>query len=76
MIMSGSFTVEKCFSTSNASIQESIVSELSAVRNELSKTRHGPHLMRKLDVEGQVIVYTYIYRHIYIVYRICMKRLK
>lgn len=52
MNLSGSFTVEKCFTTSNASLQEAIVSELSAVRSELSKTKQGPHLMRKLDVDG------------------------
>ncbi|PON78276.1 Coatomer beta subunit [Trema orientale] len=52
MNMSGSFTVEKCFTASNISLQEAIVTELSAVRSELSKTKQGPHLMRKLDVDG------------------------
>lgn len=52
MHLSGSFTVEKCFTTSNISLQEVIVTELSAVRSELSKTKQGPHLIRKLDVEG------------------------
>ncbi|XP_062087956.1 pumilio homolog 23 isoform X2 [Humulus lupulus] len=52
MNLSGSFTVEKCFTTGNMSLQEAIVSELSAIRSELSKTKQGPHLLRKLDVEG------------------------
>ena len=54
MHMSGSFTVEKCFGASNISLQEAIVSELSAVQSELSKTKQGPHLIRRLDVNGQV----------------------
>ncbi|KAF4379400.1 hypothetical protein G4B88_024848 [Cannabis sativa] len=55
MNLSGSFTVEKCFATGNMSLQEAIVSELSAIRSELSKTRQGPHLMRKLDVEDLLL---------------------
>lgn len=51
MHMSGSFTVEKCFNTSNISLQEAIVAELLAVCSDLSKTKQGPHLMRKLDVD-------------------------
>ncbi|OVA08286.1 Pumilio RNA-binding repeat [Macleaya cordata] len=49
---SGSFTVEKCFMVSNLSLRETITSELLAVRAELSKTKQGPHLLRKLDVDG------------------------
>lgn len=49
---SGSFTVERCFSASSLSLRETIASELSAVRNELSKTKQGPHLIRKLDIDG------------------------
>ncbi|KAL6137343.1 hypothetical protein ACLB2K_062635 [Fragaria x ananassa] len=49
---SGSFTVEKCFATGNISQREAIVSELVAVQSELWNTRQGPHLMRKLDVDG------------------------
>ncbi|XP_050383843.1 pumilio homolog 23 isoform X2 [Argentina anserina] len=49
---SGSFTVEKCFNTGNISQREIIVSELATVQSELWNTRQGPHLMRKLDVEG------------------------
>lgn len=52
MHSSGSFTVEKCFNVSNISLKEEIVSELSAVQNELSKAKQGPLLLRKLDVEG------------------------
>ncbi|KAK4791638.1 hypothetical protein SAY86_032051 [Trapa natans] len=52
MHSSGSFIVEKCFTASNPSVKEIIVSELSSVRNELSKTKHGPHLLRKLNVYG------------------------
>ncbi|KAK3157466.1 hypothetical protein QOZ80_2AG0122780 [Eleusine coracana subsp. coracana] len=48
---SGSFLVEKCFTASNFSHKEAIVVELLAVQSELSKTKHGYHLLRKLDVE-------------------------
>ncbi|TVT97843.1 hypothetical protein EJB05_56886 [Eragrostis curvula] len=48
---SGSFLVEKCFAASNFSHKEAIVVELLAVHAELSKTKHGYHLLRKLDVE-------------------------
>ncbi|KAF9615696.1 hypothetical protein IFM89_026111 [Coptis chinensis] len=49
---SGSYTVEKCFSASNSSLKETIVSELLAVRPELSKTKQGPYLSKKLDIDG------------------------
>ncbi|CAK9144687.1 unnamed protein product [Ilex paraguariensis] len=49
---SGSFTVEKCFNASSISLREAIVSELLAVQTELSKTKQGPYLLRKLDIEG------------------------
>ncbi|KAL0341783.1 UNVERIFIED_CONTAM: Pumilio23 [Sesamum calycinum] len=49
---SGSFTVEKCFSASNLSLRETIVSELLPVQTELSKTKQGPYLLKKLDVES------------------------
>ncbi|KAI4325706.1 hypothetical protein MLD38_031081 [Melastoma candidum] len=52
MHRSGSFAVEKCFTVSNLTLRETIVSELSSVLNELSKTKHGPHLVRKLDIHG------------------------
>ncbi|PIA50488.1 hypothetical protein AQUCO_01300904v1 [Aquilegia coerulea] len=49
---SGSYTVEKCFSASSASLKETIVSELLAIRTQLSKTKQGPYLSRKLDIDG------------------------
>ncbi|XP_077236509.1 pumilio 23 isoform X2 [Tasmannia lanceolata] len=52
MLPSGSFTVEKCFTASNVSVKEMIASELLAVQSELSKTKHGPFLLKKLDVDG------------------------
>ncbi|KAJ1390770.1 Armadillo-type fold [Sesbania bispinosa] len=35
---SGAFTIEKCFTACNLSLREAIVSEMLAVRSELSKT--------------------------------------
>lgn len=49
---SGSFTVEKCFAASVLSLREAIVSELSSIETELSKTKQGPYLLKKLDVHG------------------------
>ncbi|KAJ8447540.1 hypothetical protein Cgig2_031153 [Carnegiea gigantea] len=49
---SGSFTVGKCFDASGVPLREAIVSDLLTVQRELSKTRHGPHLLRHLDVDG------------------------
>lgn len=51
---SGAFTVEKCFTTSNLSLRETIVSELLAMRSELSKTKQGCYLLWKLDIDGFV----------------------
>ncbi|KAK9132516.1 hypothetical protein Scep_012044 [Stephania cephalantha] len=48
---SGSFLVEKCFSSSNMPLKETIAAELSVVRSEISKTKQGPYLLRKLDIE-------------------------
>ncbi|KAM0920979.1 hypothetical protein ACQ4PT_007197 [Festuca glaucescens] len=48
---SGSFLVEKCFAASNFSHKEAIVSELLAMQNELSRTRHAIYLLKKLDVD-------------------------
>lgn len=56
MLQSGSFTVEKCFDVSSVSLREVIVSEMVNVQAELSKTRQGPHLLRKLDVDGYVFL--------------------
>ena len=50
MHASGSFTVERCFNAGSLSLWEAIASELLAVRTELSKTKQGPHLLRKLDI--------------------------
>ena len=55
MQSSGSFTVEKCYDASNMSLREAIVSELVVVKSDLSKTKQGPHLLRKLDVEGYTV---------------------
>lgn len=33
-------------------MREMIVSELLPVQKELSKTRQGPYLLKKLDVDG------------------------
>lgn len=52
MHSSGSFTVEKCFNAGSLSLKEAIASELSAVRNELSKTKQGLYLLRGLDIDG------------------------
>ncbi|KAL6585247.1 hypothetical protein OROMI_004536 [Orobanche minor] len=52
VLPSGSFTVEKCFSASNMSLRETIVSELLPFQTELSKTKQGPYLLKKLDVAG------------------------
>lgn len=48
----GAFTIEKCFTACNLSLREAIVSEILAVRSELSKTKQGSYLLRKLDVDG------------------------
>ncbi|KAK6118730.1 hypothetical protein DH2020_047535 [Rehmannia glutinosa] len=52
VLPSGSFTVDKCFSVSNMSLRETIVSELIPFQTELSKTKQGPYLLKKLDVAG------------------------
>ncbi|CAJ2631224.1 unnamed protein product [Trifolium pratense] len=49
---SGAFTIEKCFTACNLSLRETIVSELLAVQSELSKTKQGSYLLRKLDIDG------------------------
>nr|XP_016505594.1 PREDICTED: pumilio homolog 23-like [Nicotiana tabacum] len=48
----GSFTVEKCFTASNLSLRETILSEMLPLQSELSKTKQGPYLLRKLDIDG------------------------
>ncbi|KAK4269006.1 hypothetical protein QN277_022216 [Acacia crassicarpa] len=49
---SGSFTVKTCFTVSNLSLREAIVSELLSVLSELSKTKQGSYILRELDVDG------------------------
>lgn len=49
---SGAFTIDKCFTASNLSLREAIVSEVLAVRSDLSKTKQGSYLIRKLDIDG------------------------
>ncbi|KAL9311504.1 Pumilio 23 [Arabidopsis thaliana] len=49
---SGSFTVEKCFDACNLTLREAIASELLDVKVDLSKTKQGPYLLRKLDIDG------------------------
>ncbi|XP_008783356.2 pumilio homolog 23 isoform X1 [Phoenix dactylifera] len=49
---SSSFTVEKCFNASSMSLKEAIAGELHVVQAELSKTKHGPYLLKKLDIDG------------------------
>jgi len=58
---SGAFTIEKCFTACNLSLRETIVSELLAVQSELSKTKQGSYLLRKLDVDGYAVVYLLCY---------------
>ena len=52
---SRSFTVERCFTASNVSLKEAIASELVVVQAELSKTKHGPYLLKKFDMDGYVV---------------------
>ncbi|CAH9079071.1 unnamed protein product [Cuscuta epithymum] len=49
---SGSFMIEKCFNTSNLSLRETIVSEMLPLRAELSRTKQGPFLLRRFDIDG------------------------
>ncbi|EOA33684.1 hypothetical protein CARUB_v10019867mg [Capsella rubella] len=49
---SGSFTVEKCFDACNLTLREAIATELLDVKVDLSKTKQGPYLLRKLDIDG------------------------
>ncbi|XP_015583622.2 pumilio homolog 23 [Ricinus communis] len=48
---SGSFTIDKCFAASSMSLREAIASDLLAVRNELSRTKQGPYILKKLDID-------------------------
>ncbi|KAJ0987455.1 hypothetical protein J5N97_005811 [Dioscorea zingiberensis] len=46
-----SFTVEKCFHASNINLKEAIAKELQNIQAELSKSKHGPHLLRNLEID-------------------------
>jgi len=59
---SGAFTIEKCFTASNLSLREAIVSEMLAVRSDLSKAKQGSYLLRKLDIDGYAAGYLVYYR--------------
>jgi len=59
---SGAFTIDKCFTASNLSLRETIVSEVLAVRSDLSKTKQGSYLLRKLDIDGYADGYLVNYR--------------
>lgn len=48
---SSSFTVEKCFHASNMTLKEAIANELQTIQAELSKRKHGPHLLRNLEID-------------------------
>lgn len=45
-----SYTVEKCFSTGDIKIKEMIAAELALSQPEISKTRHGPYLLKRCDI--------------------------
>lgn len=47
---SSSFTVSKCFLEADLALKEVIASELAYVQAELSRLKHGPHLLRICDV--------------------------
>eukprot|EP00252_Welwitschia_mirabilis_P017859 TRINITY_DN3976_c0_g1_i1.p1 TRINITY_DN3976_c0_g1~~TRINITY_DN3976_c0_g1_i1.p1 ORF type:complete len:815 (-),score=146.29 TRINITY_DN3976_c0_g1_i1:376-2820(-) len=46
----GSFTVAKLFSAANLSLKEVIAAELVIIQTELSRSKHGLHLLRACDV--------------------------
>lgn len=54
MHSTGSFTVAKCFNVSNVSLRGNRI-RVVVVLEELSKTKQGPHLLLKLDVDGSVV---------------------
>ncbi|KAH9329156.1 hypothetical protein KI387_001264 [Taxus chinensis] len=47
---SSSFTVSKCFLAADVALKEAIASELSLVQAELSRLKHGPHLLKVCDI--------------------------
>ncbi|XP_024519531.1 pumilio homolog 23-like [Selaginella moellendorffii] len=44
------YIVTKCFEAANLKLKESIVMELIGVQNDLSKSRHGPYILGRLNV--------------------------
>nr|GLL46407.1 pumilio homolog 23-like [Ipomoea trifida] len=48
----GSFMIEKCFNASNLPLREKIISEMLPLQAELSRTKQGPYLLRRFDIEG------------------------
>lgn len=49
-----SFTVEKCFQIGDIKLKEMIAAELAVSQSELSKTRHGPYLLKRCDIASYV----------------------
>jgi nucleolar protein 9 len=49
-----SYTVEKCFQIGDIKLKEMIAAELSSSQSELSKTRHGPYLLKRCDIASYV----------------------
>eukprot|EP01018_Ginkgo_biloba_P005288 Gb_27619 [translate_table: standard] len=47
---SSSFTVAKCFLAADVALKEVITSELASVQGELSRSKHGSHLLKNCDV--------------------------
>ncbi|XP_057864011.2 pumilio homolog 23 isoform X2 [Cryptomeria japonica] len=45
-----SFTVSKCFLAADVALKEVIASELTLVQAELSRLKHGPHLLKTCDI--------------------------
>ncbi|KAG0588969.1 hypothetical protein KC19_2G281800 [Ceratodon purpureus] len=45
-----SYTVEKCFQIGDIKLKEMIAAELALSQSELSKTRHGPYLLKRCDI--------------------------
>ena len=45
-----SYTVEKCFATGDVKLKEMIAAELALSQPEISKTRHGPYLLKRCDI--------------------------
>ena len=46
----GSHVLEACYGTADQRTRENIVSAMARVEKQISTTRHGPHLLRRLGV--------------------------